>query len=116
MVRFVHLMENDRYDGELRVGCVCAGHTEQDLEGARRSEVSCKSDRSRRSRWLSRTWRTSAGGTIFSTPAMASTSWSIGVPACGLRVSNITHAAKGAISPRRTDVRQDQWCDGTIRL
>ena len=33
MVRFVHVMENDRYEHELRVGCVCAGHMEEDVEG-----------------------------------------------------------------------------------
>lgn len=65
LVRFVHVMENDRYAGELRVGCVCAGHMEQDLEGARRREADFKNGRARRSRWLSRAWRTSAAGNDF---------------------------------------------------
>jgi hypothetical protein len=34
-VRFVHYMEHDDYPEVLEVGCVCAGHMEQDLEGAR---------------------------------------------------------------------------------
>lgn len=62
LVRFVHVMWNDRYDGELRVGCVCAGNMEEDLEGARRRESSFKSSRARRTRWLSRKWRTSSAG------------------------------------------------------
>lgn len=62
LVRFVHVMENDRFDGALRVGCVCAGHMEGDIEGARSREASFKNSRSRRSRWLSRSWRTSAAG------------------------------------------------------
>jgi hypothetical protein len=34
-VRFVHVMTHPDYaEGELRVGCVCAGNMEQDLEGA----------------------------------------------------------------------------------
>lgn len=65
LVRFVHVMENDRYEGELRVGCICAGHMEQDLEGARRREAEFKNGLARRSRWLSRAWRTSASGNDF---------------------------------------------------
>lgn len=65
LVRFVHVMENDRYEGELRVGCVCAGHMEEDLEGARCRETEFKNGRARRSRWLSRAWRTSAAGNDF---------------------------------------------------
>jgi hypothetical protein len=65
MVRFVHVMENDRYDGELRVGCVCAGHMEQDLEGARRREANFKNSRSRCRRWLSLIWRKSVAGNDF---------------------------------------------------
>lgn len=33
MVMFVHVMRNDRYPEDLKVGCVCAGHMESDLEG-----------------------------------------------------------------------------------
>lgn len=65
LVRFVHVMENDRFEGELRVGCVCAGHMEEDIEGARRRETEFKNGRARRSRWLSRAWRTSAAGNDF---------------------------------------------------
>lgn len=64
-VRFVHVMENDRFDGELRVGCVCAGHMEEDIDSARRRETEFKNGRARRSRWLARAWRTSAAGNDF---------------------------------------------------
>ena len=64
LVRFVHVMENDRFEGELRVDCVCTGHMEGDLKGARQRETKFKNGRTRRYRWLSRAWRTSAAGAI----------------------------------------------------
>jgi hypothetical protein len=65
LVRFVHVMEHDAYEGVLRVGCICAGHMEEDLVGARMREAAYKNDRARRSRWLQRKWRVSAGGNEF---------------------------------------------------
>lgn len=62
LVRYVHVMEHEYYDAVLQVGCVCAGHMEEDLVGARRREASFKNDRSRRKHWLSRSWRASAAG------------------------------------------------------
>lgn len=62
LVRFVPVMEHDDYDDVLRVGCVCAGHMEEDLVGARKREAAYRNDRSRRSRWLQRRWRLSAAG------------------------------------------------------
>jgi hypothetical protein len=64
-VRFVHMMEHPKYPDTLRVGCICAGHMEEDLVGARNREVGFKSERSRRARWLSRRWRISAAGNEF---------------------------------------------------
>ena len=64
-VRFVHVMEHPRYLQTLRVGCVCAGHMEEDLGGARKREAGFKTDRGRRKRWLSRKWRISASGNQF---------------------------------------------------
>lgn len=61
-IRFVHIMEHDRYPDVLRVGCVCAGHMEQDPVGAQRRETAFKNRRSRRTRWLSRKWKWSGGG------------------------------------------------------
>ncbi|TIU28132.1 MAG: hypothetical protein E5W38_24835, partial [Mesorhizobium sp.] len=64
-VRFVHVMEHPRYPEILRVGCVCAGHLEEDPVGARKREAGFKNERGRRTRWLSREWRISASGNQF---------------------------------------------------
>ena len=61
-VRFVHHMEHDDYSEILEVGCVCAGHMEQDLEGARRRDRAMASRAGKRARWLQRQWRVSAKG------------------------------------------------------
>jgi hypothetical protein len=61
-VRYVHIMEHANYAGPLRVGCICAGHMEENLVGARLREDAFKASRSRRDRWLSRSWRTSRAG------------------------------------------------------
>lgn len=64
-VRFVHVMEHSSYPETLRVGCVCAGHMEENPAGARKREAGFKNDRGRRQRWLNRTWRMSASGNEF---------------------------------------------------
>jgi hypothetical protein len=61
LVRFVHTMSHPDY-GTLDVGCVCAGHMEEDLIGARKREASFKNRSSRRAHWLTREWRTSYAG------------------------------------------------------
>ena len=59
-IRYVHYMEHPDYPDELGVGCVCAGHMEQDYEAARNRELSIKNASHRRSKWLNRVWRMSA--------------------------------------------------------
>lgn len=61
-VRYVHLMEHPDYAEPLRVGCICAGHMEEDLVGARKREAAFKANQGRRARWLTREWRTSRAG------------------------------------------------------
>jgi hypothetical protein len=61
VVRYVHTMEHPDY-GTLKVGCVCAGNMEQDIIGARKRETAFKQRQSRRTRWLTRKWRTSYAG------------------------------------------------------
>jgi hypothetical protein len=61
-VRFVHHMEHDDYPEVLEVGCVCAGHMEQDLDAARRRDKAMASRAGKRARWLQRQWRVSAKG------------------------------------------------------
>lgn len=64
-VRFVHVMTHDAYHGELRVGCVCAGHMEGNPAAAHHRETRFKLGLSRRDRWLARDWRVSAAGNEF---------------------------------------------------
>lgn len=58
-------MEHPDYPGELGVGCVCAGHMEQDYKAAKTREREIKNSARRRSKWLSRKWRASAKGNPF---------------------------------------------------
>lgn len=65
-IRFVHYMENDRYDDALRCGCVCAGNMENDLVAAERREQGMRSRASKRKRWADLSgWRMSDKGTIW---------------------------------------------------
>ena len=61
-IRFVHHMEHPKYPGILVVGCICAGHMEGDLVAAQGREAAMRSRAGKRSRWLSRKWKTSAKG------------------------------------------------------
>lgn len=61
-IRFVHYMENPAYHEVLACGCICAGHMEQDLIGARVRDQSMRSRGSKRTRWLTRRWRVSSKG------------------------------------------------------
>jgi hypothetical protein len=63
-IRYVHEMFHPDYE-TLHVGCICAGHMEQDLAGARKREQDFKQRASRRSRWLDRRWRESRNGNSF---------------------------------------------------
>ena len=63
-VRFVHVMENDRYDGQLACGCICAGHMAEDLETAEIRDKHMRSKAGRRDHFPNRKgWQTSARGT-----------------------------------------------------
>jgi hypothetical protein len=61
-IRYVHTMRHPDYPDQLECGCVCAGHMEQDLIGARSREQRLKNGATRRKRWLVRKWKTSAKG------------------------------------------------------
>lgn len=63
-VRFVHVMENDRYDGQLACGCICAGHMAEDLQTAEARDKQMRSKAGRRERFPKRAgWKMSAKGT-----------------------------------------------------
>lgn len=61
-IRFVHYMEHPKYQETLAVGCVCAGHMEEDLAASHARETTMRNRASRRKRWLTRIWRVSAKG------------------------------------------------------
>lgn len=63
-VRFVHVMENERYPDHLSCGCVCAGHMAEDFAGAERRDGALRSRAGKRDAFPSRKrWKTSAKGT-----------------------------------------------------
>lgn len=64
-IRYVHHMQHPAYSDILGCGCVCAGHMENDYEGARLREKGLRNASSRRQRWLTRDWRTSRNGNPF---------------------------------------------------
>ncbi|WP_192182169.1 hypothetical protein [Mesorhizobium amorphae] len=62
-IRFVHYMENDRYNGPLACGAVCAGHMESDLARAEARDKKMRSSSSRRRRFPNRAgWKINAKG------------------------------------------------------
>ena len=61
-IRYVHHMENDRYPESLSVGCVCAGHMEDDLVASKEREGSMRNRASKRKRWVNRKWKVSEKG------------------------------------------------------
>ena len=64
-IRYVHHMTHAAYPQELGCGCVCAGHMEEDYEGARQREQVLRNATSRKKRWLTRKWKRSAKGNPF---------------------------------------------------
>lgn len=65
VVRYVHTMAHPDVSFTLDVGCMCAGHMEQDRAAAHRRETEFVQRLSRRSRWLTREWRRSSAGNEF---------------------------------------------------
>ncbi|RUW32846.1 MAG: hypothetical protein EOS31_21515 [Mesorhizobium sp.] len=62
-IRYVHYMEHPGCPQVLRVGCVCAGNMEENLERAERREKSMKSAARRRKAWPGRkAWKVSQKG------------------------------------------------------
>jgi len=65
-IRYVHYMENERYENILSVGCVCAGNMEHDLAASKHREQSMKSRAGKRKRWVNRkAWKTSQKGNTY---------------------------------------------------
>lgn len=64
-IRYVHILEHDEYDGEFRVGCVCAEKMTDDYVNPRRMETDLRNRAVRKSKWLSKNWRVSKHGNFF---------------------------------------------------
>jgi hypothetical protein len=58
-IRYVHHMQHPSYPDALGCGCVCAGHMEENYEGARQRERALRNASARRRRRLTRDWRIS---------------------------------------------------------
>jgi len=64
-IRYVHHMRHADYPDVLRCGCVCAGHMEEDLAGARRRETALRNAAGRRRAWPNRKgWKISPRGNL----------------------------------------------------
>lgn len=61
-IRYVHHMAHPHYPAELAVGCVCAGHMENDLEQARARDNAMVRRAKKRTLWLDRRWKISDRG------------------------------------------------------
>jgi hypothetical protein len=64
-IRFVHEMEHPDYPGKLCVGCVCAGHMEEDYAAPKERERVLRQKARRRQTWSDREWRTSGKGNSY---------------------------------------------------
>ena len=64
-IRYVHIMKHLHYPEELQVGCICAEKMSGDYVSPKKSERKMKDRASRKSKWLTRNWRTSSKGNDF---------------------------------------------------
>ncbi|MEK1895913.1 MAG: hypothetical protein AAAB20_22025, partial [Rhizobium sp.] len=97
MVRFVHVMRHDNYHDDLKVGCVCAGHMECDLEGARKREVRYRNKSKRRDNWLTRRWKSTIKPAANTCGPTATRSAFIRRRTTGARPSRTVRVATGGI-------------------
>lgn len=65
LVRYVHYMDHPDYAERLGVGCICAGHMEENYALAEARERDLVNQSQRRRTWLTRNWRESAKGNEF---------------------------------------------------
>ena len=64
-IRYVHWMEHPDFSEVLAVGCICAGHMENDYEAPRKREYGLRNAAQRKRRWLNRIWRVSLRGNTY---------------------------------------------------
>ncbi|EFA2750449.1 hypothetical protein DEL18_000661 [Escherichia coli] len=58
-IRYVHIMSHENYPDYLEVGCICAGHLENDYDSPRKRESEIKSRSAKRKRWCNLPWKIS---------------------------------------------------------
>lgn len=61
-IRYAHHMQHTNHLDILVVGCVCAGHMEENPTAAQIRDKGMRSRVAKRKRWLSRRWKVSAKG------------------------------------------------------
>ena len=61
-IRYVHRVEHTQYDGQLRVGRVCAEKMTDDKVNPRERERRLRTEARQRVQWLARTWKVSSNG------------------------------------------------------
>lgn len=64
-IRFVHILEHDDFEAQLKVGCVCAENLTEDYINPRSHENKLKNKANRKAKWLTRKWRVSSQGNKF---------------------------------------------------
>ena len=61
-IRYIHYMKHEDYPNVLAVGCICAGHMEENLLRARNRDSSMRNRTNKRKRFLSKNWKISQKG------------------------------------------------------
>ena len=61
-IRYVHILQHSDFNGELRVGCVCAEHMTDDYINPQKSERELKNRLNRKKNFMRREWQERAQG------------------------------------------------------
>lgn len=56
-IRYVHILQHSDFNGELRVGCVCAEHMTDDYINPQKSERELKNRLNRKKNFMRREWQ-----------------------------------------------------------
>lgn len=63
-IRYVHVMEHPEYEGQLRVGCICAENMENDYIAPREREKNLRNRQKRKMNFLKNDWQYRANGNM----------------------------------------------------
>jgi hypothetical protein len=63
-IRYVHIMEHPKYEGQLRVGCTCAEKMEDEYVSPQKREKDLKNRHKRKMNFLKRSWECRSNGNI----------------------------------------------------